>query len=196
MCEILYQIASPMFLLQKSVFSFGTAFVSASATFFAVSQYINLMILRSINWRVWWIRTSICLLRGLYASSSASWIVLVLSTNMHVAFLTVHNSFPSWRSQITSFAHDDSAIYSASVLDNAMMSCRWLYQLIAQFAIFITKPLYERLLSTSEAKSESEYAIIDAFPLLLKCSAYSDVFCKYLKIRFTAVQHKYNSFVN
>lgn len=98
------------------------------------------------------------------------------------------NSFCNCLSHNSSLVAVGSPMYSASVVDNATVGCRWLFQEIAPPRNVNTYPAHERRSSLSLAQSASQNPII---VLLLDFENSNLVFAvpfRYLKILLTAAQ--------
>lgn len=141
------------------VFSPFKPFVSKSAVMRFLDTWCRCIFFSDICSRMWWCRTSICFVRSRKASTSAMLIELELSPyTLVLDAKSYFNSFMNCWIQGTSFTVDDRAMYSASVEDNATIAWRCDFQFIAAPQSFIANPVQERLLSTSDAQSASEYA--------------------------------------
>jgi hypothetical protein len=99
-----------------------------------------------------------------------------------------HKSIINLVIHIASFVAWVFAMYSASVVDNAIVGCRLLLQEMAPPPIMKTNHVVDLLSSRSPLQSASQYPSISLDSVALNCNFIYNVPCKYQKICLTAIQ--------
>src|SRR5664279_4851021 len=124
----------PIALVCATILGWGSGLVSGSATFASVCILQILISPDSTNCRIRWYLLSICLFFWCHLGSRACAIAPMLSqytSNGLDAPGTTPTSIRNFLIQTPSFAASEPAIYSASVIESATVSCLELFQLTA-----------------------------------------------------------------
>ncbi len=114
----------------------------------------------------------------------------LLSHQITIAFFSFMypNSFMIFAIHMASLIAYVLAMYSASVVDRAIMGCHLLLQKMAPPPIMNTNPMVDLLLSRSPTQSASQYPTKPWGANPRKHNLNSKVPCKYRKMRLTAIQ--------
>ncbi len=128
--------------------------------------------------RAWWV--------GFLVNDIALW----LSHQITIAFFSsmYFKSMTNFIIHMASFVACMFAMYSASVVDNAIIGCRLLLQEMAPPLIMKTNPVVDLLFSRSPPQSASQYLSTSLDGVALNRNLICKLPCKYRKIRLTAIQ--------
>ncbi len=123
---------------------------------------------------------------GFFVNDIAPW----LSHRITIAFFSFMylDSFMSFVIHIASLVACVLAMYSASVVDKAIVGCRLLLHEVAPPPIMNTNPMVDLLSSRSPTQSTSQYPTTSWGDNPLRHNLNCNVPCKYRKMRFTAIQ--------
>jgi hypothetical protein len=139
--------------------SFDNALVSTYATMSFVEQYSNVISSFSIHSQTKSCCTSMCFVQacwvGFFINDIATW----LSHQITIAFFSFiyPNSFMSFVIHMPSLVACVLAMYSASVVDKAIVGCHLLLQKMVPPPIMNTNPVVDLLSSRSPGQSTSQY---------------------------------------
>ena len=123
-----------------------------SATFSPVSTYRTETVLSRTNERKWWYLSAMCFVRGRMRGDStrsihpllSSWTVQCITGVPSPRGITLCSSRSRLMRGMTSRKDGENAIYSLSVVDNAISVWSLLLQMIGQLAYRTTYPVRER----------------------------------------------------
>jgi hypothetical protein len=137
--------------------SFDNALVSTSATMSSVEQYSN--VTSPFSTRSWtkWCYTSMSFLRACWVGFFINYIAPWLSHRITITFFSFiyPNSFMNFVIHMAFLVACILAMYSASVVDKAIVGCRLLLQEMAPPHIMNTNPMVDLLSSRSPTQSTS-----------------------------------------
>src|SRR5664279_976588 len=148
----------PIALVCATVLGWGSGLVSGSATFASVCILQSLISPDSTNCRISWYLLSMCLFFWCHLGSLACAIAPELSqytSNGLDKLGTTPRSIRNFLIHTPSFAASEAAMYSASVVESATVSCLELFQLTAPPFKVNTYPDCERDSSKSVWKLAS-----------------------------------------
>ncbi len=165
------------------------ALVRTSATMCPVGQYSNQTSpFSTCSWAKWCC-TSMCLVHawwvGFLVNDIAPWlshrITITFFSSMHpksIINLVIHMaSFVAWV----------LAMYSASVVDNAIVGCRLLLQKMAPLPMMKTNLVVDLLFSRLPPQSTSQYPSTSLDGVAPNCNFICNIPCKYWKICLTTI---------
>jgi len=116
-------------------FSTGMVFVIISAEFFFMLIFIKSITLSSMtHWHILWYLTSMCFVRLWYLWSLARWIALWLSQWTRTESYMILNVSTNPLNHKASFDASIAAMYSASVVERAIVSYNFTFQLMTHLA--------------------------------------------------------------
>jgi len=123
---------------------------------------------------------------GFFINDIAPW----LSHRITIVFFSFMypNSFMNFVIHMASLVACVLAMYSASVVDKAIVGCRLLLHEVAPPPIMNTNHVVHILFSRSPAQSASQYPTTSWGDNPPKRNLNCNVPCKYQKMRFTAIQ--------
>ncbi len=166
------------------------ALVRTSATMCSVGQYSNQTSPFSTRSQTKWCCTLMCFVRAWWVGFLVNDIAPWLSHRITIIFFSsmYPKSIINFVIHMASFVTCVFAMYSASVVDNAIVGCRLLLQEMAPPPIMKTNPVVDLLSSRSPPQSASQYPRTSLDGVALNCNFICNIPCKYRKIHLTAIQ--------
>jgi len=170
--------------------SLDNALVRTSATMCSVGQYSNRTSSFSTRSRTKWCCTSMCFVHAWWVGFLVNDIAPWLSHRITIIFFSsmYPKSIINFVIHMVSFVACMFAMYSASVVDNAIVGCSLLLQEMAPPPNMKTNHVVDLLFSRSPPQSASQYPRTSLDGVAPNCNFICNVPCKYRKIRLTAIQ--------
>jgi len=161
--------------------SFDNALVRTSTTMCSVGQYSNWT--SPFSTRSWtkWCYTSMCFVCAWWVGFLVNDIAPWLSHQITIIFFSsmYHKSIINFVIHMASFVACVFAMYSAFVVDNAIVGCHLLLQEMAPPPIMKTNPMVDLLSSRSPPRSASQYPNNSLDGVAPNYNFICNVLCKY-----------------
>ncbi len=165
------------------------ALVRTFATMSSVGQYLNRTPPFLIHFWTKWCCTSMCFVYAWWVGFLVNDITPWLSHRIIVTFFSsmYPKSIINFVIHMASFVACVFAMYSTSVVDNAMVGCHLLLQEMASPPIMKTNPMVDLLSSRSPPQSTSQYPNTSSDGVAPNCNLICNALCKYRKIHLMAI---------